>query len=295
MLGGLGRDRVGRAAALCVAFGALALAPVALAVSLGSSHQMEYFKKNTDVDGNDDWKKTTKCDKGEQATGGGALLTGNFIDTFATGGHPSKKGHRAWTVRGYNSSGGGKSMTIYAFCAKKLDLDYVKQKVTLGAGGATVTTMASCPENRDLAGGGVKVSGPPSEIVLNSSGPVDGVNDGNLTPDDAWEVRVHNTGLDAKLVTVYAICTKRSADLNYVPFAVADGLTAAPDIFQGGGNCGSALVSGGVAISGTASEAHLVGQGITEGDQVGDNFFARAHNDSGGPKDVMVTRICQPD
>jgi hypothetical protein len=294
MLGGVGRDRAGRTAALVVAFGALALAPLALAVSLGSSHQMEYFKKDTDVDGNDDWKKTTKCDKGEQATGGGGALTGNFFDSFATGGYPSKKAHRAWTVRGYNASGGGKNMTTYTFCAKKLDLDYIKQKETLGAGGATVAFPAACPDNRDLAGGGVKVSGPPSEIVLNSSGPVDGANDGNLTPDDAWQVRVFNEGLDAKTVTAYAICTKRSADLAYAPSTFVNGLTAAPDTFQGGGNCGSAVVSGGIAISGTASQAHIVGQGIPEDDPVGDNYFARAHNDSGVAKDVTVTRICQP-
>jgi hypothetical protein len=280
--------------ALAAALGMLALVPLAFAVSLGSSHQMEYFRKNLDVDGTSAWKKTIKCDSGQQATGGGALLSGNYSGSYITGGFPSKKGHRAWTGRGYNTETGGKGVTAYAFCAKKLDPGYVKEKVTLGAGNATLTASASCPNNRDLAGGGVKISGPQSEVLLNSSGPVDGAADADTVRDDVWEVRAYNLAGDAKLATVHAICTKRSADLDYVTSTFTNGLTAAPDTFQGGGNCGSAVVSGGVSISGTASEAHMVGSGINEGDPVGDSFTARAHNDSGAAKDVTVTRICQP-
>jgi hypothetical protein len=282
-----GRNRAARAAALAVATGALALAAVAVATSLGSSHHVEYFKKQLHVDAASTWKKQTKCDSDQLATGGGAFFTGNYSEAFVTSQYPAKSGHHGWEGRGYNDTGGaGKDVVTYAYCAKKLDLDYVKEKATLGASPATLNQPVACTGARKIAGGGVKVSGPHSEVLLNDFGPV---------TDASWHATVQNRAGDAKDVTVYAICAKASADIEYIQSTTVDGLDTAPDTFQAGGGCSDAtLIGGGIDISGTAANAHIVGLGLTNEDSPGDSLTVRANNDSGSAKDVTFTRICLP-
>ena len=199
ILSAMGTLRGGtRAAAICVA--ALAVvAPIAVGGSPDRSVETE-----DEVFGAGDFDSVqTKCDQGDEVTGGGMSFDvgTNFGGAIVDGLYP--KGDNSFRLEARNFEGAEVDVDGFAVCFRGESFKREKRTITLpGGGDVSATVKAKCPRGTSVVGGGVDVE----PFDLRGSGAVE-VFSSRPLGNRKWlgRVYVEQTPRD---VTVYAICDK---------------------------------------------------------------------------------------
>jgi hypothetical protein len=146
-----------------------------------------------------------------------------------------------------------------------------------------------------VSGGGVHLSGKPSQAFINSSYPFDGP-DADGAQDDGWRARVYNLSGPEKTVTAHAFCVKR----NFEYWSGGNAFGGSPTRDRATTCPSGHLASPGVRLNGPAGEARptavyprdsQVFQ--TDPDSIPDDEAAQsAANLEGGDKDLFGFAIC---
>lgn len=239
------------AAALALAAWAAEMAGAAL---IGSKHKFRYVQNTTSVSGGGTaFAGSTDCGAGFVVLSGGTVMTGQPAELFAAGSFTTGT-HRLWRSSGFNT-GFGKNVSTVAMCRKaNPNFRYVKQTETLPASPSVAGAQASCPGGKMIAGGGVSIQGPLSQVHVSASRPD--------TTRMAWKATVVNDSGAARPFSVYAVCMPSNSGLTYYGFGST--IPPSPGGFSVDITCGSTAsvpLSAGIGWSGNPSQVHIASSG----------------------------------
>lgn len=270
----------------------LGLTAVAGATVIGSKHKFRYVQTTSSAAGGGAaFMGSTNCGSGFVALSGGTVASGLPGELRATGSLTTGT-HQLWRSSAFNT-GYGKNVSTVAMCRKaSSNFGYVKQTKMLPAAPSVMSGQATCPGGKVIAGGGVSVQGPLSQVHLTASLP-DSVK-------GAWQATLVNDGGASRQFTVYAVCMPANAGLTYTD--VGTNLPAAPSGFDMDITCpttGSIPLAGGARWGGTQSQVHIASSGpINSGGGVNTipdyGWRIAAANMTGLTKHLSGELVCAP-
>jgi len=117
---------------------------------------------------------------------------------------------KQWYASEFNFSGTQRTLKVFAICSGASNATIEATRFTVGSG-TTGEAFARCLGTKRALGGGVVQSGPPTDLVVRASGPLDATgvtietNDGDIAKQ--WYAAVGNdpSGTQQSL-KVFAIC-----------------------------------------------------------------------------------------
>ena len=229
------------------------LAATAGATVIGSKHKFRYVQNTiTASGGGTGFQGSTDCGAGFAVVSGGTVASGTVTELRMTGSSFTSP-YRVWHSTGFNT-GYGKSLSTVAMCRKASpNIVYAKQTKALPASPSVASTHATCPSGL-IAGGGVAVTGPSSQVHVSASYP-DPV--GRM-----WRATVVNDTGGARSFTVYAVCLPVNSGLSYEKFTLpsapnANGL----DFDLSCASSASIPLTGGVTWSGNQNQVQIGSSG----------------------------------
>jgi hypothetical protein len=226
---------------------------VAGAVVIGSAHKFRYVQTTATVSGGGaPFMGSTDCGSGFAAVSGGTVASGTVGEMRGDGSFTTGT-HQLWRSTGFNT-GFAKNVSTVAICRMASpNIAYAKQTATLPASPSVASAEAKCPLNRRIAGGGVALQGPLSQVHVSRSIP-DAV-------AGSWKATVVNDSGGARSFTVYAVCLPVNAGLGYLKFSTPE--PANPSGFDTDLGCGSGAIplTGGVSWSGNQHQVRIASAG----------------------------------
>ena len=207
--------------------------------------------------GNSSGTVFARCAADRELVGGGIAMNYGGTGAHLYWSYPTttEGDEGSYALNFWNNSGSSLVGTATAACARGADPFYRAANDDLFSAPDTLTLTATCPEARQVSGGGVfmNLEGV-DEGVISSSYPVDDGDGGNV-PDDGWKVRVRSRAGIGGPTTSYAICTDRPG-LVYRDKAVELAVSDTNQPFVG---CGAErpAMSAGIKVGGPANLAIL--------------------------------------
>jgi hypothetical protein len=162
-----------------------------------------------------------KCPGNKRALGGGVVESGPPDNLFVHASGPLNAGGttagtktgdvaKQWYAAVRNNSGGPVDFKVFAICSAKTKATIVAKSFQVGGNKQTGEAYAKCPGNKRALGGGVVESGPPDNLWVDASGPLNagGTTAGTKTGDVAkqWYAAVNNDTNVTVDFKVFAIC-----------------------------------------------------------------------------------------
>jgi len=193
---------------------ALEAALVALLLAFlgtGPAHAvpLSYPSSQVSVTGGTQGTADAMCPEDRRLTGGGAFSSGAYGETTLNDSHPidgpdaDTKPDDGWRATLDNTTGGFRSLTSLAICAKGIKTRYVPVDFV----SQSVAGIAECPGAFRLSGGGVSSEGTFAQpTVITNSTPYDGLDDDGRP--ESWIGRTAQPSFLNISSTVYAICMR---------------------------------------------------------------------------------------
>jgi hypothetical protein len=240
---------------------ALSTAPANAVAGPLDSHGFSYLYSDTTAptSSGSTWQVNYSCN-GLAPVGGGVRLQGEPADSwihstqpYATPNPPSTTSdYKSWFTAVRNP-GPPVAFRDFTICRKSgwEGLEYLGPQIVPVAANTPVTSEVHCPAGTSLLSGGFDAA---LEVRVNSARPLDD-DDGNSRPDDMWQVSAYNAAATQKNLVVYAICIHDASKRLTYEESERKTFTGDTGLLTASCPSSSAVVGGGISISGTAQNS----------------------------------------
>ena len=172
---------------------------------------------------------------------------------------------------------------------------YVSETTNIASGGG-LAWDATCPDGSRLTGGGGSIAGPPSDVTMTSSFPLDGADAGSEI-DDVWRAETFNDTASSKQAWVDAVCLRTGTGGSQLDYASDGNAIGAGNISTfAGATCSGRVVGGGANLPGNPANEALNSTFPLPpgGDGTPTNQWSARVRSSNGPTTLFGFAICLP-